>query len=485
MRRLSVAGLATIAALGFGGCGGGGGRPGDGTASGVGTTTASAPGQASAWLTATPTTTAPARRRRPRPSPTAALLAHRLERDFALAGRASGAYVYDITSGAQLFALRATVRRPPASVNKLFTSVAVLRDLGPGLRLHTTVLGTGHLRGGGVWRGNLYLRGGGDPTLGDGGFNRVWEDGYGPTASQLASQLVRHGIRRVTGRLYGDASLFDARRGPPSSGFAPDIPDLGGQLSALTFDHGSTGPAPSASSSGTSSAGTSSPGASAGGTHRRPAPPLSPGAFAAHQLAATLRDLHVQVTASRRTLPSPGRARRLAIVSSPPMSVMLRLMDVPSDDFFAEMLTKQLGVRIMGHGTTADGAFVVRSAIAADYNLHPAIVDGSGLSRKDLASPLEVVDLLRELHDTPTGAVLDASLPTVGIDGTVQTIGLHTAAVGRCIAKTGTLNNVTNLAGYCHSRGHHLLAFALFIDGPPNWTALTLINRMVAAVATY
>jgi D-alanyl-D-alanine carboxypeptidase/D-alanyl-D-alanine-endopeptidase (penicillin-binding protein 4) len=163
---------------------------------------------------------------------------------------------------------------------------------------------------------------------------------------------------------------------------------------------------------------------------------------------------------------------------------MLRLMDVPSDDFFAEMLTKQLGVKVMGSGTTKSGAYVISSALRS-YHLHPQIVDGSGLSRRDLASPLEVVDLLRYIDHTVTGATLAASLPTVGVSGTTRTIAVHTAAAGRCIGKTGTLDNVSNLAGYCHARGRQLVAYALFIDGPPNWTALTLIGRMVAAIATY
>jgi len=119
------------------------------------------------------------------------------------------------------------------------------------------------------------------------------------------------------------------------------------------------------------------------------------------------------------------------------------------------------------------------------YHLHPQIRDGSGLSRQDRSSPLEVVDLLRDLWRTPVGARLSASLPVVGVNGTVRGIAIRTAARGRCIAKTGTLDNVTNLAGYCHSRGHHLLAFALFLDGPTNETALTLIGRMVAAIARY
>jgi D-alanyl-D-alanine carboxypeptidase/D-alanyl-D-alanine-endopeptidase (penicillin-binding protein 4) len=81
--------------------------------------------------------------------------------------------------------------------------------------------------------------------------------------------------------------------------------------------------------------------------------------------------------------------------------------------------------------------------------------------------------------------VLSASLPTVGVNGTVQRIARLTAAQGHCIAKTGTLDDVTNLAGYCSSRGHHVVAFALFLDGPPNATAVVQLGRMVAAIARY
>jgi D-alanyl-D-alanine carboxypeptidase/D-alanyl-D-alanine-endopeptidase (penicillin-binding protein 4) len=460
--------IAAALAVALTGCGGGG-RAASGNATPAHTAGSSTHANA-------PPSGAPPIPRRHGLSPTERKLIARLGHQFALAGPATGAYVYDLTTGTQLFALHDSVKRPPASVEKLFTSVAVLRLLGPSMRLHTFVFGTGHLGPGGVWHGNLYLRGGGDPTFGDGEFNRIWLHGYGPTATQLADQLVSDGIRRVTGRVYGDASLFDSKTGPPSSGYQPDIPDLGGELGALTYDHGATDPTPGM------------PGYKAatgpGAAHRKAPAPLSTGAFAARQLAVTLKQMNIDATAAPHTRHTPGGARRLAIVSSPPLSVILRLMDVPSDDFIAEMLTKQLGARIVGHGTTTDGAVVIRSALL-DYGLHPDIVDGSGLSRSDLASPLEVVDLLRQLNGTSAGNVLDAALPTVGVDGTVQTIATGTPAVGRCIAKTGTLDGVTNLAGYCHSRGHQLVAFALFVDGPPNWSALTYISRMVAAIASY
>jgi serine-type D-Ala-D-Ala carboxypeptidase/endopeptidase (penicillin-binding protein 4) len=385
-----------------------------------------------------------------------AALQGQLRSSFSKAGPGAGVggLVYDLTAKQTLFALHADVRRPPASVEKLYTTVATLADLGPNARLTTSVVGEGHLGAHGVWHGNLYLVGGGDPTFGDGAFNNIWEHGYGPTANELVSQLSHAGIKRVTGWVIGDAALFDGLRGGPATGYAPDIPDFGGQLSALSYDHGST--------------------------YKK----LNPGAFAAKELVLTMHGAGIGARPLNRTLPAPSGTQELASVSSPPLSVMLKLMDVPSDDFFAEMLTKQLGVRFGTGGSIQAGAQVISNVIGS-YDIHPKIVDGSGLSRADHSSPVEVVDLLGKVWNTSTGRVLSASLPVVGVSGTVQSIAAHTVAQGRCIAKTGTLNYVTNLAGYCTTAGHHTLAFALMIDGPPNWSAIELFDRMVPAIARY
>src|SRR6202043_1000702 len=118
--------------------------------------------------------------------------------------------------------------------------------------------------------------------------------------------------------------------------------------------------------------------------------------FAARELVLTMRDARIAVTASPHATTTPTDARLLASVSSPPMSVMLRLMDVPSDDLFAELFTKQLGVLFGAGGTSQDGARVISQTIAAEDGLHPRILDGSGLSRDDRSSPLDVVELLRD-----------------------------------------------------------------------------------------
>ncbi len=371
------------------------------------------------------------------------------------AGTASGVYVYDVTSGTPLFALRADVGRAPASVEKLYTSVALLDELGPDARLHTKVLGAGSLGPGGVWHGDLYLRGAGDPTFGSEIFNRTWELGYGSTVSGLVDQLTRRGIRSVTGAVIADASLFDDRRGGPASGYAADTPDLGGQLSALTYNHGA-------------------------------AVGMSPEAFAARQLALSLRAAHVQLTLGPRTATgvAPHGARTLAVVPSPRLSTMLRLMDVPSDDLYAEMLTKELGARFGGAGSTTAGAKVIAQELDV-YGVHPTVVDGSGLSRANRSSPLQVVTLLEALANTQVGAVLTASLPVTGVNGTTVRIGRDTDAQGRCTAKTGTLDYVTNLAGYCSAPGADRLAFAVFIDGPDNERGVELLSRIVADLVRF
>jgi D-alanyl-D-alanine carboxypeptidase/D-alanyl-D-alanine-endopeptidase (penicillin-binding protein 4) len=399
-------------------------------------------------------TPGPGRTRVAEPTPAVASLRAALVKQLKLGGSHSGADVYDLTSGEELYALHNEIKRPPASVEKLYTTVALMRVMGPGARLHTDILGMGHLSGG-TWHGNLYLRGGGDPTFGESGFQRLYENGYGPTAAQLVQQLKNKGIQRVTGRIFADESLFDTKRGGLITNYAPDTPDFGGQMSALTYDHGSD------------------------------TTKLSPAQFAVKQVALIMRGSGIQVRWMKHTADTPGRARVLATVSSPPMSVMTRLMDVPSDDLFAEMLTKQLGVLFGGEGSIKAGAHVVGATIASSYDLHPTILDGSGLSRDDRSSPLEIVDLLRGVWRTPTGGELAASMPTVGVEGTVKTIGVKTAAQGHCIAKTGTLDYVTNLAGYCRARGGHMLAFALMIDGPYNWEAIALESKMIAAIARY
>ncbi len=388
-----------------------------------------------------------------------AALGSALGHEMGLAGQRSGAFVYDITAETTLYSVRAAEPHPPASIEKLYTSTAALMRLGPSARLHTTVLGSGRLGVNGVWEGNLYLRGGGDPTFGSSAFVGARYGGQGASVFTLVQQLVRSdGIRSVTGRVLGDESWLDSLRGEPSSGYAFD-PWLEGRLSALAFDRGETGPFKG---------------------------PHAPAAYAARQLLKGLRRAGVKVPRGSGPAPSttPAGARQLAVVSSPPLSTLLGLMLPPSDNFFAETLVKDLGAYFGGAGSTAAGAAVVRESVES-LGLRPQIVDGSGLSREDRTSPEAVVSLLRRLDGTGDGAILRRDLAVAGRSGTLSERMRHSWAEGRCQGKTGTLEGVSNLAGYCSAIDGHLIAFAFFDDGIETYVAHSIQDAMTEAIARY
>jgi len=379
-------------------------------------------------------------------------------RQLALAGPADGAYVYDLTTKQPLFSERAAVVRPPASVEKLYTATTALALMGPAARLDTTVYGVGHMAPGGVWEGSLYLRGGGDPTFGSTPFIDSHYGGVGASVSTLVSQLVHsEHIRRVTGSVLGDESYFDSLRGEPSSDYAPD-PFLEGTLSGLAFNRGEEG--------------------SERGPH-------APAAFAARQLLDGLRAAGVSVHGPSGAATTPAGAVQLAQAPSPTFAQLLGLMLPPSDNFFAEMLVKDLGARYGGAGTTAAGAGVVTKTIAKLLDIHPHVVDGSGLSEEDKTSPYQVADLLVELASTPIGAVLRDSMAVAGRTGTLELRMRHTRAEGHCQGKTGTLTGVSNLVGYCQAQDGHTLVFAIFTDGIAIETAHTIQDNMAITVADY
>ena len=152
-------------------------------------------------------------------------------------GTSSGAYVVDLDTGQTLFAEAPGTGRLPASLEKIYTTSTALLRLGPTQTFTTSVLGVGSTDPAGVWNGTLYLRGGGDPTLGSVGFDHAWY-GTGTTMHNLIGSLLKvTGITGVAGRIVGDESYFDSARGTPATGYGRSS-DVEGELSALAYDRG-------------------------------------------------------------------------------------------------------------------------------------------------------------------------------------------------------------------------------------------------------
>ena len=364
----------------------------------------------------------------------------KLAREMRHAGGFSGAYVRDLDSRRTLFAAKADAPRAPASVEKLYTTASALMRFGPDATLPTTVAGRGFLDPDGVWRGDLYLRGGGDPTLGPDDLQR------------LSRALDAAGILRVDGSVLGDESRFDLLRGSFDTGGAYDR-DIGGVLSALALNRGF-------------------------------AKDGRPAAQAARQFAKVLRADGIRVEGASGGGGAPAGAQALASAASPPMRDLIRLTNVPSDNFLAEMLLKDLGAEFAGAGTTAAGAGVVRTQLAA-LGVTSQVVDGSGLSRADRTTPRQVVHLLEAMHGQDVAGAFEGSLAVAGRTGTIRKRMRGTAAQDRCKGKTGTLIGVSALAGLCEAAGGHTIAFAMLMNRTNVARAHGVQDRVAAAIARY
>jgi D-alanyl-D-alanine carboxypeptidase/D-alanyl-D-alanine-endopeptidase (penicillin-binding protein 4) len=174
----------------------------------------------------------------------------------------------------------------------------------------------------------------------------------------------------------------------------------------------------------------------------------------------------------------------LASVSSPTVRKLIRITNQPSDNFYAEMLVKNLGARFGDGGTTDDGVAVVRDQLAK-LGVDSVITDGSGLSRADRATPRQIVRLLAEMRKQPVGADWRNSLAAPGKWGTLHSRMRGTAAAGHCRMKTGTLIGVSALSGYCNAAGGDVIAFSFLENKVCAVCAKRIEDRMVPAIARY
>lgn len=366
----------------------------------------------------------------------------KIGREMRAAPSTSGAYVRDLDSGEVLYSRRADRGRIPASVEKLFTTSATLLRLGPAGRLRTLAVTSPDaiVTPDGTLRGDLVIVGGGDPFFGD------------ETAARLARSIRAAGIRRVSGAIVGDESAFDDRRASCCSGYDPD---LGGVLSALAYDRG---------------------------IYRGRAR-LDAARFGAQRFAARLRTIGVRSTRASRAGRAPRDATTVATAPSRTASELARFVNVPSNNFAAEMLLKGLGARYRERGTRGRGAVVVRDTLR-ELGLRPKIVDGSGLSRRNRASPRQIVGLLQAMHDDEDVAEgFRGSMALAGVTGTVRRRMRGTAAQRSCRVKTGTLRGVSALAGYCRAAGGREIAFALLFNRASTYTAKQHEDRIAVAIA--
>lgn len=398
-----------------------------------------------------------------------------LRADLSRGAGQGGLLVRHLDTGRDVCAADADKRRIIASNMKLFTTATALVGFGPDHRIATTVWRVGPVDHRGTLHGDLYIRGAGDPALAMPAYARMRRPRVATNFMVLRRQIMRSGIKRVTGHLIADDSIFDRLRGVPDSGWQTS--QYIGPLSGLALNSGYTGP-----------------GARYFAT--------DPAVMAAEKLARALRSSGIRVrrrvkvaemppgpragTGGRTgggdaATPTRPRGRSpIARVLSPPMSLLAEQTNVHSDNFFAETILKLISAKVAGHGTTELGARIV-AWFARAVGSGVKAVDGSGLSRGNMASPREVVDLLTAMIRRPIGSTFRATLPLSSRDGTLVDRMHDTPAERRCEAKTGTISGVSALSGYCTTRSGHEIAFSILMNSVWSYTKARAQQDIIAA----
>ena len=417
-----------------------------------------------------------------------------------------GVEVLSLDRGDVLFEHNSTMLYMPASNNKILTASAALIRLGPDFRYETRISADGGAADG-VLKGDLFIRGSGDPTTAP----RFHEGDPFRVFKEWASRLKEKGINRIEGRLVGDGRAFP----PPLLGQGWEWDDLAygyaAPVSALQFNENLCtievfpGDAPGAAATvkcspvpdyftidakvTTVAAGTRSRVEIRRGDHRefitvRGTIPVKadpdrttlavemPSLYYITALRFSLRGEDIDV--SNLTLhvlddpedatPVPGQP--LWIHYSPPLSEILKPFLKVSQNLYAETLTRTLGLVLRNQGTFDAGREIVQAALEgmAIQKGTYAYVDASGLSRQNLVSADMLIRIFRYMSRQKSFSVFYDALPIAGVDGTIRNRLKGTKAENNVHAKTGTIANVRCISGYLKTVDGEMLAFAMIAN---------------------
>ncbi|HET7563701.1 MAG TPA: D-alanyl-D-alanine carboxypeptidase/D-alanyl-D-alanine-endopeptidase [Gemmatimonadaceae bacterium] len=433
-----------------------------------------------------------------------------------------GAIVVSLTRGDTLYALNPDEPLKPASNMKLFTAAVALDELGAQHQFSTDVLRDGPLATDGTMRGNLYLRGDGDP-----GLSQRYLDG-GPSAPMnlLAHLVAGTGIKHVTGNLIADATAFDTSRVPEGWQHRYLQASYAARVSALSLDENIVlivvhpGASANAEASVSLDPATNIPvrasvrtvegrGARViiytdpsgnivargwigthAGTRRYQLVVEHPALFAAGALRQALASLGVTVDGAIELGKTPVGATTVASLPSPPLARLISAMNRESINHFAELLFRDAGRHAdpshIGSVETASALlqrFMTQKVGAAPDAVHTT--DGCGLSVLDYTTPRALVQLLAYANHAPWSDAFHASLPVAGESELLRDRMRYTPAQGNLHAKTGTTNTVISLAGYVTARDGEILAFAFLYNGTDRWRAKETIDEMGARLAKF
>jgi D-alanyl-D-alanine carboxypeptidase/D-alanyl-D-alanine-endopeptidase (penicillin-binding protein 4) len=402
----------------------------------------------------------------------------------------------------------------PASVMKLPTTLAALDRLGPAFSWTTPLWLTGPLKDG-VLDGNLVIQGRGDPKL---VVERLW----------LALRKLRQmGVREIRGDIVLDGRAFALQPADPGdfdgealrpynalpaalllnfrSSIFSFVPDVATGVARVTMDtplaqteHDRSVPlAPAGAPCGDWRAGLKASfeprRVRFGGTYAAscgeliwPVADAQPATYDARLLTGLWQELGGTLTGRVREGSAPADVPPTLELRSPPLAEAVRDINKFSNNVMAQQLLLTLALQQPLPGTapgTPVTAEAAREGLAAWLAVRTGALDGSvvvdngsGLSRRSRLSARRLARLLQQAADGPHFGELLASLPISGLDGTLRR---SRAPAGRAHLKTGSLREVTALAGYVLADSGRRYLLVAMVNHPQAGAARPALDALV------
>lgn len=433
--------------------------------------------------------------------------------------------VINLTTGDLVSSKNKDKTNPTASTAKLFSTATALNILGPDYQPNTFIYHDGFIDSLGTLKGNVWIKGGGDPTLGSKYFtNDKTQNGFLEIWMQTIKKL---GVKKIEGAIIGDASAFGYNGAPDGWSWSDLGNYYGAGPSGLTiFDnliemHFST-----SSKSGQPSklikivpeilgmefhnyvlSSTKS-----GDNSYIYGAPYSLDRFGTGTLPVNSKDFIVKGSIPDPEFQTAFEFYKFLIennisVNEGPKSVRQLEIDTPQSEklnliyehkgqslidiitltnhksinLFAEHMLLLIGFEKTGIGSTENGISELEKYWSGKISLNGMhINDGSGLSRTNAISAQNYVTLLEYMAKNENGEAFKKSLPIAGISGTLRSVCKGQSAENRMYAKSGTMSRIKSYAGYIDGKSGEKYAFALIAN---NYNcSSTVIRQKMEAV---
>ena len=356
-------------------------------------------------------------------------------------GTAFSGAVIDAGSNVTVWSKNGATTRMPASTNKLVTAANALTVLGPDARF-TTEVRTGSALD------RVVLVGSGDPSLKSAALDAM--------ARTTSTALLAQGI--TAARVYVDDDVFPT----PTLAYGwktSYVPDSITPVRGLVRDQRDD---------------------------------TDTSAEAGRYFRDRLKAYGVTAAGYYGRANAAPTSTTIASTTGSPVSTIVSSMLLSSDNEIAESLHKQVGIAL-DHGASWEGAKVAQAEALGIQRLSAGpLYDGSGLSRADRLSAVQLARIVDRGLDPKTQDRLwpmqsAQAMPTAGRTGTLAnrfTTTQSKCAVGKLWAKTGTLSDVVALAGFTKGADGRVKAFAFVVNGKDSTTTLKQNIDMLAATVT-